>query len=376
MDVLINILVVSIPMIALSWLLPERWQMVPVVLATAFFLAWVAPLSLAILAFTTLSGYYIIKLYPSLTTAILIVITQVTAIFLFFKLEYGTEYSLLKNSILPLGLSYYSFRQIHYAIEAYKRQLPEHTITDYISYLFFLPTILIGPINRFQPFLKHLQRRRWDATLFSSGLERILYGMAKITVLGNWLFTFKLNNFILSISVDHPWLAVYLELVKYVGNTYVQFAGFSDVAIGLSMLLGFKITENFNFPFIASNIADFWKRWHISLSEWCRDYVFYPFLGMTRNGVISIVMSMLVLGAWHELSARYMLWGGIHALAISIWHKYEGSTIHQKLSQFPNLQKGLGIFVTMQFVLFSFIWIKEDTLMESFDLFKRLFFID
>ena len=175
MEALLNILAISIPMVALAWMLPERWQMLPVVLATAFFLAWVAPISLVILTVTTLVGFYTIKHYPSLTTAILIVIIQATAVFLFFKLEYGVEYSLLKNAILPLGLSYYSFRQIHYAIEAYKRQLPEHTITDYLSYMFFLPTILIGPINRFQPFLKHLQRRRWDTTLFSLGLERILY---------------------------------------------------------------------------------------------------------------------------------------------------------------------------------------------------------
>lgn len=375
MEALINILAISIPVIALSWLLPERWQMLPIVVATTLYLAWISPPSLAILTFTTLSGYYIIKLYPSLTTATLIVIIQVTAIFLFFKLEYGVDSSILKNSILPLGLSYYSFRQIHYAIEAYKKQLPKHTITDYISYLFFLPTILIGPINRFQPFLKDLKRRRWHSTLFSLGLERILYGLAKITVIGNWLLAFKLNNYIFSIRADHPWLADYLELIRYVGNAYIQFAGYSDVAIGLSMLLGFKITENFNSPFIASNIADFWGRWHISLSEWCRDYVFYPFLGISRNAVISIIMSMLVLGAWHEISVRFLLWGSIHAIAISIWHKYDGSLVHQKLSRFPYFQKGLGIIITIHFVLLSFVLTKEDSLLESLELYKRLFFI-
>ena len=259
MDTLLNILFISIPVIALSWTLPERWQMMPVIVATVLFLAWVSPLSLAMLAITTISGYYTIKLYPTSTTAILVVIAQVTAIFLFFKLEYGMESGLMKNAILPLGLSYYSFRQIHYAIEAYKRQLPSHTFTDYVSYLFFLPTILIGPINRFQPFLKHLLRRRWDSTLFSQGLERILYGMVKITVLGNWLFSFKLNNYIISIKSEHPWVYDYLNVFKYVGNSYIQFAGYSDVAIGLSMLLGFKITENFNFPFWRPILQTFGK---------------------------------------------------------------------------------------------------------------------
>ncbi|MDF1698764.1 MAG: hypothetical protein P1U56_23120 [Saprospiraceae bacterium] len=375
MEALINILTISIPVVAVSWLLPERWQMLPVVVATALFLAWVSPLSLMVLAVTTLISYYTIKVYPSLTSAVLIVIIQITAIFLFFKLELGLKGALLKEAIIPLGLSYYSFRQIHYAIEAYKKQLPQHTILDFISYLFFLPTILIGPINRFQPFLKDLKRRRWDSTLFSLGLERILYGLAKITVIGNWILVFKFNNFIRSIRLDYPWLADYLNVVKYVSNAYIQFAGYSDVAIGLSMLLGFKITENFNYPFLATNIADFWRRWHISLSNWCRDYVFYPFLGMTRNGVISIIMSMLVLGAWHEISMRYLLWGAMHAVAISVWHKYEGKAIHRKLSQFPLVQKGLGIFITLHFVLFSFVLIMEENIWESIELYKRLLFI-
>jgi len=194
-------------------------------------------------------------------------------------------------------------------------------------------------------------------------------------MLGNWLFAFKLNNLIQDIRPDHAWLSDYLKVVKYVGNAYIQFAGYSDVAIGLSMLLGFKITENFNYPFIASNIADFWRRWHISLSEWCRDYVFYPFLGMTRNAVISIIMSMLVLAFWHEISLRFFLWGSAHAIAISIWHKYEGSLVHRKLSQFPYVQKVLGIFITIHFVLLSFVLTMEDSLQESFELYKRLFFI-
>lgn len=273
-----------------------------------------------------------------------------------------------------MGLSYYSFRQIHYSIEAYKRKLPQHILSDYLTYMFFLPTILIGPINRFQPFLKNLKRRRWDSNLFSSGLERILYGLAKITILGNWLFSFKLNNYILSMP-QQTWMADYLNIVKYVGNAYVQFAGYSEVAIGLSLLLGFKITENFNSPFLAQNIADFWKRWHISLSEWCRDYVFYPFLGMTRNSIISIVMSMLVLSAWHEISFRFLLWGSLHAIAISVWHKYEGCKLNQKISQFPYLHKAFGIIITLHFVLFSFVLTMEDSLMESFEVYRRLFFI-
>ena len=147
------------------------------------------------------------------------------------------------------------------------------------------------------------------------------------------------------------------------------------MAIGTAKILGFDLMQNFNLPYISKSISDFWRRWHISLSEWCRDYVFYPFLGMTRNSIISIIMSMLVLAAWHEISLRFLIWGSLHAIAISVWHTYEGTSLHQKISQFPYFQKALGIFITIHFVLFSFVLTMEDSLAESFELYKRLFFI-
>ncbi len=376
MGLLFTILISCIPLVVLAWVLPEKWQLLPVVLVTACFLAVVSPISFVILLFTTLSSYAILKYSDRLTTAMLIIVLQGSTIFIFFKLEYGLYFNLLDGRLLPLGLSYYSFRQIHYAIEAYKKQLPQHTLMDYLNYLFFLPTILIGPINRFQPFLKDYRRRRWDSTLFSQGLERILYGLAKIVILGNYLFSQKVNAFALSLLDESVWLATYIQVVKYAANAYVQFSGYSDVAIGLSLLFGFKVTENFNYPFLAKNIADFWTRWHISLSEWCRDYVFYPFLSISRKAWVSILMSMFVLGAWHEISVRYLLWAAIHALAITVWHRYESSSLSKKMSTYPIVKQCLGIFITLNFVILSFILVSEKDLSASLEILKVLFFLN
>ena len=167
MDLVFLIIAFSIPMIILTWSLPEKWQMYPLTLGTFIFLGCVAPVSLIILLFTGLLNYYLLKKLPSLTTASLIVVIQMSLIFLFFKLEFGKILGLTDFHIIPLGLSYYSFRQIHYALEAYKKQLPRHTVLEYLMYLFFLPTILVGPINRFQPFLKDIRRRRWNDKMFS-----------------------------------------------------------------------------------------------------------------------------------------------------------------------------------------------------------------
>lgn len=375
MELLLTILGISIPALILSWYLPEKWQLFPLVVTTAIFIICVSPISFAILSISGTSTFYALKYLSSKPTSTILVVIQLCLIFLFFKLEFNFYFNMAESAVIPIGLSYYSFRQIHYAVESYKNQLPRHTFTDYINYLFFLPTILIGPINRFQPFLKDFNKRRWNDVLFSKGLERILYGFVKIVVIGNFLISHKMSGLIANLPADFIWLSTYLKVFKFAANAYIQFAGYSDVAIGLSLMFGFKITENFKAPFLATNIADFWKRWHLSLSDWCKDYVFFPFLSITRNALISIIMTMLTIGIWHEISFRYILWGLIHAIAINVWYRYEKSTIHKKLKKFSTIQKGLGIFITLHFVIFSFIIVSEPNLKGSFDIFKILFFI-
>ena len=376
MNLLLIALSACIPLVLLAWLLPEKWQMFPVAIATAIFLGFVSPVSLVILTITSLITYYVLNSNASQPAATLVIVINVSGVLLLFKLQTVFHFELTQNAVLPLGLSYYSFRQIHYAIEVYKKKMPAHSFGEYLGYLFFLPTLLVGPINLFQPFLKDLRKRRWDNLLFSQGLERILYGLVKIVVIGNYLLTLKLNLFCNSIAADHVWLSTYLKVFKFTANAYFQFAGFSDVAIGLSMLFGFKIIENFNYPFLAKNIAAFWKRWHISLSSWCREYVFYPFLGITRNGAISILISMIVLGIWHEISIRYILWGLLHAVAINIWHRYEATSWHKKLAIYPLLQNAIGIVVTMNFVMLSFVLISEPSLTDSLKVLQTLFFLN
>lgn len=376
MNILLILIGFCIPALILSWRLPEKLQFIPVVLVTIIFLFYTSPLSLLLLGLSCIINYHVLKYMPSITAATLVVVLQMCFIFLFFKLDYAVFFNVSQSSILPLGLSYYSFRQIHYAIEAYKKQLPKHTFLDYVNYLFFLPTLLVGPINRFQTFIKDYNRRRWDSRLFSMGLERILYGLTKITFLGNYIITRKLNTFISSISDDYLWGSTYLKIVSFFANSYIQFSGYSDVAIGLSLLFGFKVMENFNYPFLATNIADFWKRWHISLSDWCKDYIFFPFLSITRNAKLSILISMITLGLWHEISIRYILWALLHALAINIWYKYENSFLQKKLDHIPLLKKGLGIFITIHFVMFSFVIVSENTLNESLEVFKTLLLLN
>ncbi|MCB0642064.1 MAG: MBOAT family protein, partial [Phaeodactylibacter sp.] len=244
-----------------------------------------------------------------------------------------------------------------------KRKLPPHSFEDYLHYLFFLPTFLIGPINRFPNFKQDLIRRRWDAQMASYGLERILYGYFKITVLGNFLLSNQLAAAALRLQESRPWWGTYLEAVKYFMNSYFQFAGYSDIAIGLAALMGFRVMENFNFPFLARNVNDFWNRWHISLSAFARDYIYMPFVSMSRKPLVAILLTMLAIGLWHEFTARYVLWGLLHAMGVGVWHLFNQSRVGQGFNSRPALWKTtLSIFLTFNYVVFTFALIMRDDL--------------
>lgn len=348
----------------MAWLLPSRWQLPTVSLLTAGFMLVASPLSALSLLITASLSYGLFRL-KSLTPGwrVVLSISQSVLVWIVFKSEWPTHQGWQTSVGIPLGLSYYTFRQIHYAIERYKQTLPVHDFADYLTYLFFLPTLLIGPINRFPDFYRDSRRRRWDAVLFSTGLERILYGYAKIVLIGNMLLTNKLAQIIFTLQPNHPSLASYLSLIRFATNAYIQFAGFSDVAIGLSLLIGIRVPENFESPFLASNLNEFWKRYHISLSSWCRDYVFTPLLSLTRQPVLATLGAMLVLGLWHEWSSQYLVWGALQGLGVLIWHRFKRPSGETKTTQpawHSNVMHGLGVLLTFHYFCLTCLVIQKN----------------
>ena len=215
MELLNYIALFCVILVPLSWLLKGQWQGRVMSLGTAIFLGYFSPISLLILTITTTSSYFLLRFFPKRETGTLVIVFQAIALFTFFKIGWGEAFQSTIQRLIPLGLSYFSFRQIHYALEFLKRKLPPHKFEDYLHYLFFLPTFLIGPINRFPNFMKDSMRRRWDANTASYGLERILYGYFKITVLGNFLLSNHLQNTALRLQETHLWWGTYLEAIKY-----------------------------------------------------------------------------------------------------------------------------------------------------------------
>ncbi len=328
MQILNIVFMISIATACFSWILPQAFQLRALGLVTAAFLAFYSPLSLGILLGAACLNYFLLH-KSKLTFGYNILIAILIQVFLLFYFKIKGVFAITSNAIIiPLGLSYYTFRQIHYAFEVFKRKVPLHTFEEYLVYLFFIPTLIVGPIHRFQDFLRDFRRRRWDSMNASNGLQRCLYGYAKIIIIGNYFLSGRLPIFISGLRETKPWLANYLEMLRVPLNAYFQFAGFSDVAIGLSLLMGFRVMENFNNPFWSENVVQFWQKYHMSLSSWCRDYVFTPLMSITRKAYLSIFLSMFVLSMWHEITLGYFLWGAVQA---------GGIIVSGRLSYIPNL---------------------------------------
>ncbi|MET0323028.1 MAG: MBOAT family O-acyltransferase [Duganella sp.] len=221
-----------------------------------------------------------------------------------------------------------------------------------VAYLLFPPTLAVGPVQRYDAFRLELLRARWDRQMASEALQRILYGYVKVVLLAGYLLNHKLQ--MLDIETGHPWLDAYLPLLGYGLNLYWQFSGYCDIAIGFAGLLGIRVPENFRFPFAAANLPEFWRRWHITVSEWCRDFVFRPILSRTRQYMLASLASMMVLGLWHELSPRYLAWGLFHGAGLVVVHLWSKHVPWAATLRDNTLWRACSWFLTLQFVILSF----------------------
>jgi len=177
----------------------------------------------------------------------------------------------------------------------------------------------------------------------------------------------------LALDTNHVWLDTYLPLVGYGLNLYWQFSGYCDIAIGFAALLGVRVPENFHFPFAARSLPDFWRRWHISVSEWCRDFVFRPILSRTRQYLLASLGSMMVLGLWHELSPRYLAWGLFHGaglVMVHLWNKHMPWA--DDLRRYAAWRVACW-FLTLQFVILSFALTSTPNLTAAWSCVKTLF---
>lgn len=333
-----------------GWLLPKRWQASWLVTCTCTFLFVYSINSLFVmLAITLLLGLATVQFKGSQ----LAIGCTVAACFLsLLSYRVISDFSATDNNALLLGFAFYILRAIHFLLDVYRNRIKAVSWGKLIQWFWFLPTLQVGPIHRFDTFARDIERRRWNSDFFNQGLQRILFGYIKLVLFGNYLIAGKFT--VLINTLDHQsWLFNYLDTLRYGLLLYFRFAGYSDIAIGFALLLGFRVMENFNKPFLATNLVDFWKRWHISLSSWCRDYVYTPVLAITRIPIIAALASMMILGIWHEISWRYCLWGLLHGVGIAICQRWQ-RTKTAKSFETNKVWSITSLFATQHFVLLSF----------------------
>ena len=275
---------------------------------------------------------------------------------------FGQGFLQFQNIFLPVGISFFVFQSMSYTIDIYRGQLkPLGNWCDYLFYLSFFPQLVAGPIVRARDFIPQIRRNPVVVTreMFGTGVFLILTGLFKKAIISDYISL----NFVDRIF-DEPLLYSGFECLMgiygYALQIYCDFSGYSDIAIGLALLLGFRFPKNFDSPYKSATITEFWRRWHISLSSWLKDYL-YISLGGNRKGkartYLNLFLTMLIGGLWHGAAIRFVLWGAWHGAALAV-HKWT-------VNRFPSFKKTgadmvpwrrvIGIIVTFHVVCFGWI---------------------
>jgi len=269
---------------------------------------------------------------------------------------------------LPVGISFFTFQSLSYTIDIYRNKLkPVNHILDYAFFVSFFPQLVAGPIIRAADFLPQLSKPTLvTPEMFGRGIYLICTGLFKKAIISNYISL----NFVDRIF-ESPTLYTGLEnlfgVYGYALQIYCDFSGYSDMAIGIALLLGFHFAINFDSPYQSKNITEFWRRWHMSLSSWLKDYL-YISLGGNRKGHIrtyfNLMLTMLLGGLWHGASYRFIVWGGLHGLGLAV-HKLFTSIRVKSANQNPAFKPWvsvISIFITFHFVCFCWIFFRASTM--------------
>ena len=225
--------------------------------------------------------------------------------------------------LFPVGLSFYTFQGLSYAIDQYRSPETEpRSFTDVLLFVSFFPTIMAGPIMRAHQFLPQLERREEDTLALQEGFALILSGLFKKVVIASYLSEHIVRDVFQSPEFYSSW-TVLAAVYGYSIQIFCDFSGYSDMAIGIARLMGYRLPENFRSPYLALNIQDFWRRWHITLSLWLRDYLYIPLGGSRRgNRYLNLVITMGLGGLWHGSHVRFLIWGVMHGLGLAVVHAF------------------------------------------------------
>lgn len=348
--------------------------------ASLLFYAWGEPLFVLLMFASTLANFSLgrwLQRTPELTArkwVVAIALVLNLSVLLFFKYANFLAVNLnvalravhvgplhVPQIALPLGISFFTFHALSYILDIYRgKAKAAQKLTDVALYIFLFPQLIAGPILRWGTMAPQIAQRVLSRERFWEGIRRFIYGLAKKVLLANTLAVAADRVFSLSPGVLSPALA-WVGLLCYTLQIFFDFSGYSDMAIGLGRMLGFEFMENFNYPYIAQSFHDFWRRWHISLATWFRDYVYFPMAGFDSNwgrGAASLLVVFLLCGLWHGASWTFVVWGLYHGAFLVLERTRAGRWQE-------SLPSALRYVYTLFFVMLGWVFFRCNNLVHA-----------
>ncbi|MEZ5038566.1 MAG: MBOAT family protein [Saprospiraceae bacterium] len=370
------------------WLAPKSWRNALLLWASLFFYAWGGVSYTAILVLSIVINYGFGRLLgryrgkPGAKKVLLIGVAMNLGMLFLFKytvffisqlnvglVAMGMGDISLPDIVLPLGISFFTFQAISYLVDVYRQQCVVQKRLDHLGlYIALFPQLIAGPIVRYHDLEQQLVKRQMNGENTAVGIERFIIGLAKKVLLAN-NFALLADEVFAVNPASLDWQVAWIGLVAYSLQIYFDFSGYSDMAIGLGRMFGFVIPENFNFPYIARSVREFWRRWHISLSQWFRDYLYIP-LGGNRKSIqrtyLNLLIVFLLTGLWHGANWTFILWGLMHGGFIVI----EKWGLEKWLARCP---RPLAHVYTLLVVVLAWVLFRADHLSYALAYYKALF---
>lgn len=360
------------------YLADNRWRNFILLLGSLLFYAWGEPQNIFIMLLSIVLNYIMGLLIQETklkkTFMLIAVIYNVGTLFVFKYLNFSVSILGLitkreigfKEIILPIGISFYTFQILSYIVDVFREKVPaQKSLINLALYVALFPQLIAGPIVRYVDVEKQIKSRTIDWNGLYIGTRRFMFGIAKKILLADQLSTLA------DVAFERAYPSIFLSwigILAYTLQIYFDFSGYSDMAIGLGKMFGFDFLENFNYPYISQSIQEFWRRWHISLSSWFRDYVYIP-LGGSRNGNIRTYINLFVVffltGLWHGASFNFIVWGLFYAVFL-IFERLGFKNILEKMP------KVIRHIYTVLIIMIGWVFFRADNLMAAFDYLRSM----
>ena len=369
--------------------LPKYWKPF-IILTSLFFYGYADYRFVALLIFVVIVNQFAaMRIYrvrnnhkkKSIALAVIIVVDLVTlGVFKYFNFfidsfneilgDFGGGSNLLAlRIILPIGISFYTFQAISYVMDVYRERMLPAKFVDFAVLLTFFPHLVSGPIVRPAEFIPQLQSPRSPRDIpLSPALVLIASGLIKKVVIADQLGRLAVDQ-VFGAPEAYSSLDIFIAILAFGVQIYCDFSGYTDMAIGIAMLLGFRFPQNFDRPYRAASLQEFWRRWHMTLSRFLKDYLYVGLGGNQKGEVrtsINLVVTMTIGGFWHGASFTFIIWGLLHGVGLAV-ERYLRNTVKMRLPKF------LSVLITFAFVNLAWVFFRSETVSDSLNLLKELY---